>query len=205
MARPRQSAAEIASMRKRILDAAFELLIEHGPQGLSVRAIAERVGVSHMTLYTYFENRDAIFHALRERQRGKRQERRAAQLQEARSGDPFTALREALEYYSRLAAEHPRIYQFLWVRVDAQATQHHTERQCLAHQLDHLSALIGIGMERGFFRRLDSELAAATLFSLVNGPLILYHSGRLGDKERLGAVESEVLTLALIYLKKKEN
>ncbi len=203
MSRPKQSAVEIATMRERILDAAFALLTAQGPQTLSVRAIAEQVGVSHMTLYTYFENRDAIFRALRERQRGKKCKRRAAQLREAQSGDPCAVMREVLASYGQLAEEHPRLYQFLWVHTDAHATQHHKEHR-FACNLNHLAALIEIGTERGFFRQLAPDLAAAIVFSFVNGPLILYHSGHLQDRERLRAIEAEALATALTYLKKKE-
>jgi len=156
-----------------------------------------------MTLYTYFENRDAIFYALRERQRGKKHQRRAAQLQEAQSGDPCVVMREVLASYARLAEEHPRLYQFLWVHTAAHATQHHQEHR-FACNLNHLAALIEIGVERGFFRQLDPDLAAATVFSFVNGPLILYHSGHLQDRDRLRAIEAEALATALTYLKKKE-
>ena len=66
MPRPKRTEEEIAAMRQRILDAAVAILHKAGPGSLSIRAIAERVGVSHMVLYSYFENRDELFAALRE-------------------------------------------------------------------------------------------------------------------------------------------
>ena len=69
MPRPRLTEEEIAAMREHILDAAGQLLHEEGPDGLSIRAIADRVGVSHMVLYTYFANRDALVASLRDRHR----------------------------------------------------------------------------------------------------------------------------------------
>jgi AcrR family transcriptional regulator len=42
---------EIQEMRERILDATLELLRQEGLKGVSIRKIADRIGVSHMLLY----------------------------------------------------------------------------------------------------------------------------------------------------------
>ena len=68
MPRPRKTETELADMRARILDAAYQVLLERGYQGLSARAIAEKLGVAHMALYTYFPNQAAILQALAERE-----------------------------------------------------------------------------------------------------------------------------------------
>jgi AcrR family transcriptional regulator len=56
--------------RKAILDAALELIVEHGFHGAPVAAIAERSGVGTGTIYRYFENKDVLitelFHELHE-------------------------------------------------------------------------------------------------------------------------------------------
>lgn len=49
-----------AKMRARILEAARERFLEEGLDGLSMRGIASRVGVSSMTLYLYYESRQDI-------------------------------------------------------------------------------------------------------------------------------------------------
>ena len=67
MPRPRKTEEEIQAMRERILDAAFALLQQEGIEGVSIRKIADRISVSHMSLYHYFENRAAIVKSLRER------------------------------------------------------------------------------------------------------------------------------------------
>lgn len=50
-----------------ILEAAAEILTEHGPQGATTNRIAERAGVSVGTLYQYFSSKKALFMALGER------------------------------------------------------------------------------------------------------------------------------------------
>lgn len=51
-------------VRRRLLDAAAEVLAERGPAGLTVRAIAARAGVSVGLLYNYFADRDDLLVAL---------------------------------------------------------------------------------------------------------------------------------------------
>ncbi len=49
-----------AKMRAKILEAARDRFLEEGLDGLSMRSIAQRVGVSSMTLYLYYESRQDI-------------------------------------------------------------------------------------------------------------------------------------------------
>jgi AcrR family transcriptional regulator len=51
----------------KLLGAARELLTEHGPDQVSVEAIASRAGVAKGTFYLYFSSRDQLLDAVRER------------------------------------------------------------------------------------------------------------------------------------------
>lgn len=51
----------------RILDAAAEIIDEHGVDAASTRAIADRAGVSYPSLYRFFPDREAILDELLER------------------------------------------------------------------------------------------------------------------------------------------
>ena len=55
---------EKAEMRKLILDAAMELFIKEGYNGISIRKIAEKIEYSPGSIYTYFPDKDSIFYAL---------------------------------------------------------------------------------------------------------------------------------------------
>jgi AcrR family transcriptional regulator len=56
--RPRQSEAEAAAARARIVEATREVFAEHGSHGLSVALIIERAGIARPTFYRYFSNAD---------------------------------------------------------------------------------------------------------------------------------------------------
>lgn len=55
---------EKAEMRRLILDAAMELFVKEGYNGISIRKIAEKIEYSPGSLYTYFSDKDSIFYAL---------------------------------------------------------------------------------------------------------------------------------------------
>lgn len=60
--------ARIEAQRERILAAAQVGFIEHGFHGASMSSIAEKAGMSAGLIYRYFENKNAIFLAIVERQ-----------------------------------------------------------------------------------------------------------------------------------------
>lgn len=47
-------------LRERILGAAGEEFLEHGPENFSLRRVAERIGYSPTTIYLYFQNKEAL-------------------------------------------------------------------------------------------------------------------------------------------------
>lgn len=51
----------------RILDAARDLVLTHGPRGTSMEAIARAAGIAKPTLYAYFPDKPAVLAALRAR------------------------------------------------------------------------------------------------------------------------------------------
>ncbi len=208
MPRAKQTPEEIAEMRARILDAVARILKREGPEALSIRAIAEVVGVSHMALYTYFENREALMRAFVARQRERSHARREAALRRAEQGDARAVLREQLAHYSHLARRHPRLYQFLWVHpagrtdLDPLGLEHEipADEVRTAHNVEHLARLVELCIARGECVARDPTIAATVALSIVHGPLILYHNGRLPDLDLLEAVLPEALDAAMAYL-----
>lgn len=61
------SAADIEAFRERLCDAAEEKFAAHGPEAVTMRDLAVAMGVSPMTPYRYFKDKDAILAAVRAR------------------------------------------------------------------------------------------------------------------------------------------
>ena len=96
-----------AKMRARILEAARERFLEEGLDGLSMRGIASKVGVSSMTLYLYYESRqDIIRHISVEAFKQLNVEIEKA----AKSGKPGEKIRQVLDAYIKWALANHRFY-----------------------------------------------------------------------------------------------
>ena len=59
--------SDIETFRERLCDVAEQLFAAHGPDGVTMRQLAEALGVSAMTPYRYFQDKDAILAAVRTR------------------------------------------------------------------------------------------------------------------------------------------
>jgi AcrR family transcriptional regulator len=103
-----------AERRARIIQAARELIRETGDAGLSMRALAERAGVSLATPYNLFGSKGAIVLAVLEDVR--QFHGRFATL---RTADPMERIFAALEIAVRIYIEDPAFYRTLWRAVFA--------------------------------------------------------------------------------------
>src|SRR5215471_4903820 len=105
MARPALSEAEIAAFRKKAIRVATRLFARDGYAAVTLRAIAEGLGTSHMAPYRYFENKAEIFAMVRadafHRFAGEQEEAFAS------SEDPLARLVSMRAAYVRFALEHP--------------------------------------------------------------------------------------------------
>jgi AcrR family transcriptional regulator len=61
------SEANIEAFRDRLCNIAEGLFAAHGPDGVTMRELADALGVSQMTPYRYFKDKDAILAAVRAR------------------------------------------------------------------------------------------------------------------------------------------
>ncbi|MBN1121594.1 MAG: helix-turn-helix transcriptional regulator [Anaerolineae bacterium] len=216
MPRPKRTEEEIEEMRERILDAAHGILTEEGPNALSIRAIAERVGVSHMVLYTYFDDRDALFAALINRQHQRKQKSHNARMARATEGQTLDVMREVLQSRIAFARDHPEMFRFIWHmpeharRMPPHPRPHPAQGDCrprmgIHREIDNLSELIQVGIDQGVFAPRDPNLAAIALLGLINGTMILSQfPGILKDAARAGDLEQEVVTAGMNYLTSSE-
>ncbi|MEV6341850.1 TetR family transcriptional regulator [Actinoplanes sp. NPDC051851] len=91
-----------AATRQALHEAAVRLLMEHGPEKLTVEAIADEAGVSRRTFSNYFANKDeALFHGEVTRMRQLAAMLRSRPAEEA----PWAALCAAAEDFCRQVGE----------------------------------------------------------------------------------------------------
>ena len=203
MPRPKKTDEEIRAMREKILDVTAAILQEDGPDAITSRAIAKRLGMSHMSLFTYFENQAAILSALRNRLLSTWSSLFEEITERALSEDIPPLVEEILGNLVTFAQENPNLYRMGWVIPEKhnQLLVEFQHRKLIA--ADVLASLLKTGMERGDCVTRDPLLAATTALGMVNVPFILFHTGRINDPVFRDQMVAEVLSAAMLYLKGK--
>jgi AcrR family transcriptional regulator len=201
MPRPKKTEAEIQSMRMKIVDTAMDILQENGPDAITSRAIADRLNVAHMSLFTYFKNKAAIMSALRERVASEWQ-KPLDEIEKRSQTEPILPLVQAfLAYFLTFAQENPRMYQMAWVRPEENREVLEHKRELRLEIVNHLARLLNLGMEREELSTRDPYLAASTVLGMANMPYILFHSGKIEDPNFRDGMVKEALLAVELYLK----
>ena len=101
----RPSPIEVEEVRARLCDAAEGLFARHGLEGVSMRQIAAEMGISAMTPYGYFKDKDEVLAAVRTRAF----DRFATALENASAHHD-----DAAEAYVDFALGHPDAYRLMF-------------------------------------------------------------------------------------------
>jgi AcrR family transcriptional regulator len=96
-------------VRQEILDAARDILVREGYEGLSMRKVAERIDYSPTAIYLHFKDRDDLVFCVCEQLMAGlvRELREVAE----KHSDPLVALRKGLRRYVDFGLKHPQHYQ----------------------------------------------------------------------------------------------
>jgi AcrR family transcriptional regulator len=100
--------SELSPRAREIVGVALELLEEEGPDGLSMRRIAERVGIRAPSIYKHLPDKQALEAAIISV--GFELQADALERSLARSDDPLRALARA---YRAFAKAHPHLYRLM--------------------------------------------------------------------------------------------
>jgi AcrR family transcriptional regulator len=100
------------NLRAALLEATRALLAEVGVEGLNLREVSRRTGVSHAAAYNHFQDKASLVRAVVDAAF----ERLAAEMRRARSSshDPFEALRRIGVAYVRFAYRNPAEFQIMF-------------------------------------------------------------------------------------------
>lgn len=159
-------AARAAETERAIVEAALGLVAEGGIEGLSMRQVATRVGLTAAALYRYFANKEALVKAVV----ATAFRRFEATLQAAAARHPRGSLERlhALgEAYVRFALEHEPYFRVLFV-IQHEAPQ---ALEDLPHGGGYalLRETIEEAMAYGHLRQANPDLMALYLWSVVQG------------------------------------
>jgi AcrR family transcriptional regulator len=162
--------ADVEAFRTRLCDVAEELFAAHGPDGVTLRQMADALGVSSMTPYRYFKDKDAILAAVRTRAFN-----RFAAAMESAQASPRPQSGNA---YLEFALAHPAAYRLMF-DVSQPTFAEYPE---LVHAMDRARLTMGHRLRNlaaaGRFTG-DAELAAYVYWSTLHGAVMLELAGLL--------------------------
>lgn len=156
-ARPRAARGRGGELRGQILTAAMSLLQETGDEAaVSVRGVAERVGVSVPSLYLHFADKQTLIDAVCEQVfEALYQRMRAAA---AGAQDPFAALRAQGNAYVHFAVQNPEHYRIVMMTNDG-AGPPVADATCSSTAFDYLVESVRGCVAAGVYRGDPVELA----------------------------------------------
>ncbi len=124
-----------------VLDAAFELFLEHGYEGTSMEAVARAVGVTKPVIYACYPSKEELFNALLRREEDRVLTEIAAALPAAAEGDLGSALTGGLIAFLRAVEASPRAYRVIFLGEGANAAVAHRIQRGRERQVEAVSML----------------------------------------------------------------
>lgn len=165
-------------IRRKILDAARDLLIEHGYTHLSIRMIARAVGCSVGTIYCYFDNKDALIHSLIEE--GFEMLIDLQDQTEKNSLSPLERLKALCRNYISFGLNHPEYYEIMFMLKPERMARFPAEKYRRARRtLEVFAAALSQAAEQGLLKVADAFLTAHLLWSFMHGVVSLLHVKRI--------------------------
>lgn len=169
--------------RDQILSCACDLYVEEGLDALSMRRMAERLGVTAPALYRHYENKERVLVDLV----GEAYRVLLGYLSRALEGDtPWERFLRAGDGYLDFALEQPRMYQVLYAAPDIiglEALPEETAAQaCAIGQF--WNDRVRECMDAGLFERGDPEEVSATLWAHAHGLISIWLRGMMDVDEK---------------------
>lgn len=180
-------------LAERILNTTRDLYLEEGEAGVSMRKVAERVGVTAPAIYRHFPNKTALLHEIV----AEGFQVFAGYLHRALEGtSPVERLRLTGEAFAQFAADHPEYYRMMFLAprdFGGGKSGEALERRNMA-TFQFLLDRVRECMDCGALRRDDPEKVALAIFSMSHGIMSLYMAGSrfIPDAETLKRLRLEL-------------
>ena len=171
--------SDVAGFRDRACAVAARLFAAKGPQGVTMRELASSLGVSAMTPYRYFRDKDDILAAVRARAF----DRFAEVLEKAYAGSgPLLERAHAKrEAYVRFALEEPATYRLMFDLSQPTEDEYpdlvRAMTRARATMTSHTHDLVAEGILSG-----DPELIGHVFWAVLHGAVTLHLAGKLSSQ-----------------------
>ena len=184
---------DVADFRERLCDAATRLFDARGREGFTMRELASELGVSAMTPYRYFKDKDDILAAVRARAFTRWAEKLEGAFAGAKTAPEKSSA--VFQAYVDFAFGEPAAYKLMF---DLSQPDENTypdlvaaTTRARATMTDYVRELVREGVVDG-----DPELIGRVFWASLHGAVVLKLSGKLGadyDFDRVSGESFRVL------------
>lgn len=180
----------LGEFRERLVDAAERLFAVHGLDAVTMRQLAAELGVSPMTPYRYFADKDAILAAVRTRAFNRHAEALEAAFDAGL--DPFQRAAAVGQAYLDFALTHPEAYKLMFdvkqPSADAYPELVAAGERSRATMTAHVKLMIDSGVLTG-----DPDLIGHMFWSALHGAIQLQLAGMLSPPFEAEALSREIM------------
>ena len=167
---------DISGFREKLCELATKLFVERGAENFNMRLLASELGVSAMTPYRYFRDKDEILSLIRARAFS----RLADRLEQALAGPAALPERSAAvgRAYIRFALDEQACYRLIFDFAEpkdvAAPELAEAEARARAAMTDHVRMMVDQGYYKG-----DPELIGHVFWASLHGLVVLHLAGKL--------------------------
>ena len=166
---------EKSETRDKILDAARQLFVSEGYEGVSMRKVAEKIEYSPTAIYVHFADKNELFHELCRQDFARLQEVVATEM----PSDPIECLQKIGRNYIQFGERFPNHYVFMFMTPHPGQDLDEQDREIVGNpEVDayaFLKRAVQDAINAGCFREgvQDAELVSQTLWASVHGVISL--------------------------------
>lgn len=182
---------DVIAFRARLCAAAERLFAERGPDAVNMRQLAAELGVSAMTPYRYFKDKDAILAAVR----AQGFDRFAAALETAfaTSDDPLAQAAAVSSAYIEFALENPAAYRLMFDLTQPNEADYPDLMRAAARAKLTMRAYVDRLIAAGLIAGGDPEVIAHAHWAAIHGLVVLKLAGKLSEGVAFDAVRASLL------------
>jgi len=167
---------------QRIAEAALALLEDEGPESVSMRRVADAVGITPMAIYHHFPNREALLNSVTDAEFAKYRDYAQAH---SIKGTPEERIVTGMDSYLDYAFAHPRVFDYVFAAPRSGARQFPKDfRARKSPTLTPNADALKQAMKQGQLRKDDEWEVAFELWALAHGYVALYRGGRINLSEK---------------------
>ena len=189
---------------QRIIKAGQELFLKHGPEGVSMRKLANKLNMGQASLYTYISSKRELWFAILRNDFSKF-ELGMAEIMQSHKGNYKELLQKIAQFYLEFANEDAKRYKMMFQTPAPQAEKTGIlEQQYDSKSIYYLAEIVQQAVDAGEIKEKDVGKLSFFIWGIVHGTVSVIQTEFFGDQEKIpeyGNIE-EYHQFALKYIRK---